>query len=233
MSPAYRDKIPNHKTEYPDDPLLQLLALRPNHLIAQTRHPETPLNGAIHRLELILSTRINEPQQALHNTSRRAIALEIDQRHALPGARNLARLLRVVGQVVDVHGDDGDAALVAVDGLHLLAQVVEVLDGRHQRLELGEGFLLGGGHELPGFGQAGAVDGGEGDGQLEHGGVVVGSPGVHGDVDVFHDAHGALFQALGEDDFGQGPFDDDVETGGDELDAGCVLGSEEFDPILG
>lgn len=97
---------------------------------------------------------------------------------------------------MDVHRDDRDATLVAVDGLHLLAQVMEVLDGRHQRFEFSEGFLLGGGDQLPSLGQTGAVDGGECDSKLEHGGVVVRFPGVRGDVDVFHDAHCAFFDTL-------------------------------------
>lgn len=51
-------------------------------------------------------------------------------------------------------------------------------------------------------------------------------------MDVFHDAHCTLFEALRKHDLRKCPFHHDVEASGDELDARWVLGTEVVDPIL-
>lgn len=80
----------------------KLPSLGPYHAISQASHPETPLDGTLNRLEVVLRTCVDQPQQTFNDGGCGSITLEIDQRLAVPCRGNDRRLLRIVSQVMDI-----------------------------------------------------------------------------------------------------------------------------------
>ena len=82
---------------------LDFSALDPDHVVAQTSHPETPLYCPFHRFEIVFCACIDEPKQALDDGSGLAVALEVDKRFAIARGCDDRGFLCIVCQVVHVN----------------------------------------------------------------------------------------------------------------------------------
>lgn len=89
------------KIEGGGERLVHVSTPRLNLFLWQRCNPKTPFDHTRHGLERVLGAGIDQTEEILHDSSRGAMSLEVNQRLASLVV-DLSWLLRIVGEVVDV-----------------------------------------------------------------------------------------------------------------------------------
>ncbi|KAI6768712.1 hypothetical protein HG531_010901 [Fusarium graminearum] len=180
-------------------------------------------------VELVSSAGFQQPKQCLNNRGGDTAPLEVDEWGCGRRASHLGWTLNVVKKVMGVNTNEGNAALVGA-GLHLSTEVVKVAHGSNQLLKILQCLQILRRDMSPGLGQAGNLVAGQSDSKLSEGGKVTVSAAVRRDVDELGETSHSLFKTLSKNNFGNGPFDHDVEASDDYLNAMSIRVAEEINP---